>query len=145
MRIALVSCSKLKMDHLCKARDLYSKSTLFSKATAYIEAQGYDAWFILSAKHGLLHPVVRVSPYEMTLHRMSVAEVKEWSEEVFAALTMHNPTAIDIYAGERYRRYLIPLLRDAGVRVRVPLEGMEIGQQLQFYTEAARATLPVEK
>ena len=145
MRIALVSCSKLKMDYLCKARDLYSKSTLFTKAVAYIEQGNYDQWFILSAKHGLLHPVVRVAPYETTLHKMNVMEVKEWSEEVFASLMVHKPTEVDIYAGERYRRYLIPLLRDAGIRVKVPLEGMEIGQQLQYYTEAARATLPKQE
>jgi hypothetical protein len=145
MRIALVSCSKLKADYPCKARELYGKSTLFSKATTYIESQGYDKWFILSAKYGLVAPSDRLEPYDQTLHDMRLPAVQEWSNEVFAALMEHKPDTVDIYAGERYRRYLVPILQAMGFTVNVPLEGKEIGQQLQFYTEASRAALPLQE
>lgn len=146
MRIALVSCSKLKTDYPCRARELYSKSTLFKKATGYIQSQGYDKWFILSAKYGLVAPTDRLDPYDQTLHDMRLPAVQEWSEEVAATLLVeHKPTIVDIYAGERYRKYLVPFLRAMGIEVNVPLEGKEIGQQLQFYTEAASASVPVEK
>ncbi len=36
-------------------------------------------------------------------------------------------------AGERYRKYLLPLLKN----VSVPLQGMGIGKQLAFYKENA--------
>src|SRR5690606_13413659 len=52
--IALVSCVSSKEPHAAPARDLYT-SALFRKARAYAERNA-DAWYILSAKYGLVDP-----------------------------------------------------------------------------------------
>ncbi|MBZ5753042.1 DUF6884 domain-containing protein [Metabacillus rhizolycopersici] len=49
MKIALVSCTKLKADYPCSAREMYQESTLFKKAVKFIEQKDYDDWFVLSA------------------------------------------------------------------------------------------------
>src|SRR3546814_2674569 len=50
------------------ARDLYA-SPWFQKARAYVERQG-GAWFILSAKHGLIAPETVIARYDETLGAM---------------------------------------------------------------------------
>ena len=52
------------------ARDLYD-GLWFRSARARAERAG-DAWFILSARHGLLDPDARVQPYADRLEAFSV-------------------------------------------------------------------------
>lgn len=59
---------------------------------------------------------------------MKDAEVRAWSDEVLEQLG----AAADF---ERYRRYVIPHLRN----VEVPLLGLGLGRQLQFLTDAIRS------
>jgi hypothetical protein len=66
---------------------------------------------------------------------MSAGEVLEWAEMVSNDILVMRPTEVDFYAGERYRKYLIPFLESEGIRCNVPLKGLGIGQQLQFYKE----------
>jgi cytoplasmic iron level regulating protein YaaA (DUF328/UPF0246 family) len=108
-------------------------SSLFSKARTYIESKNYDAWFILSAKYGLLKPTDSISPYDQTLNKMRAIEIKEWSNKVFNKLIKYSPTRIDFYAGEKYRKYLIPLIESKEITYNIPLKGLGIGQQIQFY------------
>lgn len=133
MKIALVSCTKLKQDHACKAKELYSPSSLFTKAVSFIEKQGYDDWFILSAKYGLLSKDTIVEPYDITLNNMIAKERKAWAAPVFEDILKLNPTQIDFYASEKYRQYLIPSLIEQGISCSVPLKGLGIGEQLHFY------------
>ncbi|WP_170971786.1 DUF6884 domain-containing protein [Peribacillus simplex] len=53
MKIALVSCTKLKANYPCSTREMYQESTLFNKAVKFIEQKNYDEWYVLSAKYGL--------------------------------------------------------------------------------------------
>ena len=52
MRVALVSCVKSRRPEPAPARDLYT-SPLFRAMRRYAESHA-DAWYILSAKHGLV-------------------------------------------------------------------------------------------
>lgn len=135
MEIALISCTKLKQEFDCTAEEMYLPSNLFSKARQYVEDGEYDAWFILSAKYGLLSPTEIITPYDQTLNNASAKDIKEWSQNVYSKLITYNPTYIDFYAGEKYRKYLIPLLEQKGVMCNVPLKGLGIGQQMQFYNQ----------
>lgn len=134
MKIALVSCTKLKQDYSCRAQEMYLLSTLFSKAVNYIKQQNYDRWFILSAKYGLLNPNVLIEPYDLTLNNMKSEEIKKWSQKVFNQLIIYNIDEIDFYSGDKYRKYLIPMLEKINIKCNIPLKGLGIGQQLQFYT-----------
>lgn len=136
MKIAFVSCTKFKANHPCNARVMYQESTLFKKAVKYIEQQGYDDWFVLSAKYGLLRKNDQIEPYDLTLNNMKVSERKEWSKLVIKQIEnlQLDITEMDFYAGANYREYLISALEQEGINCNVPLQGKGIGEQLQYYS-----------
>jgi hypothetical protein len=129
-RIVLISCASRKLQHRAKAADLYV-SHLFRLSLAFARKLRPEALFILSAKHGLLHPDHEVDPYDLTLNRMSTREVRAWSDMVFDALLQRTNVERDHFiflAGDRYRRFLEPRLRS----VETPMAGLRIGKQLQY-------------
>lgn len=131
MRIALVSCVKLKASEPRRAKDLYV-SPLFRALRTYAEASA-DQWYILSAEHGLIHPETVVAPYERTLIRMRTTERLDWAARVITALTpiLQSRDEVIMLAGERYRERLLPWLHQRDVSVTIPLAGLKMGQQLQ--------------
>ncbi|PGY09125.1 DUF6884 domain-containing protein [Bacillus sp. AFS031507] len=134
-KYALISCTKLKKDYPCPAKEMYLESQLFKKAVHYISKQNYDDWFILSAKYGLLHKDTLIEPYDITLNKMNSLQRKEWSRDVFDQLIKLEPQQLDFYAGKKYREYLIPLLENSWIQCNIPLEGKGIGEQLKFYKD----------
>lgn len=133
-RIALVSCTKQKQNHPCKAEEMYLPSTLFKKITAFIEQSQFDDWYILSAKYGLLNKNTMINPYDVTLHNMRAAERRVWAANVTTELLKVIPSQSEIsfFAGEKYRQYLQSNLEKEGVTCMVPLRGLQIGEQLQY-------------
>ena len=107
MRLALVSCVKLKAAEPRSAKDLYV-SPLFRALRAYAEASA-DKWYILSAEHGLIHPEAVIDPYERTLLKMKSAERHEWAARVSSALgqIIQPGDEVIMLAGERYREDLV--------------------------------------
>jgi cytoplasmic iron level regulating protein YaaA (DUF328/UPF0246 family) len=134
LRIALISCTKLKQNYPCASSEMYQKSTLFKKASGYINELNYDKWFILSAKYGLVSPNEIIEPYDETLNNMKSTQIKVWSDSVLNELMKNTIEEVDFYAGEKYRKYIIPQLEGKGIKCNVPLKGLGIGQQLGFYT-----------
>ena len=136
MKIAFVSCTKLKANYSCITRDMYKRSILFNKAVRFIEQQDYDNWYVLSAKYGLLKKDDHIEPYDLTLNNMKASDRKKWSELVLRQIEELNMsiTHIDFYAGLKYREYLITALEEKGIVCYVPLQGKGIGAQLSYYT-----------
>lgn len=135
MKIGLVACAKLKMDHAVPAKDLYT-SDLFKKARTYCE-QNYDAWYILSALHGLVHPDSVIAPYDVTLNDMKKQERMTWSHGVLLDLlpALGDGDQVFFHAGRNYREFIETRLESIGYEVFLPLEGLGIGQQLKWYKE----------
>ncbi len=133
--LCLVSCVKPKLRERAPARELYV-SSWFRKARAVVEAEG-RRWFILSAKCGLVDPDEVIEPYDKTLKDMPKNERVEWSREVMSALdpSLDGVDSVVIFAGEKYREFLAPKLRERGIAVRVPMEGLKIGEQLRWLNE----------
>lgn len=129
--ITLVSCVGKKRSQPSPAKDLY-QSPWFLKASTHVSQ---DDWYVISAKYGLIHRDAIIEPYEKTLNDMPAEERKAWSLKVFEQIMQVLPDGglIKIYAGDRYREYLIPLLENAGYSVVVPLQGLGIGQQLAWF------------
>jgi len=127
-RVVLISCVSTKLDTKAKAKDLYI-SPLFRMNYAYAESLNPSAIYILSAKYGLLDPDTVVEPYNETLNTMKSVQVKDWALDVIdqaeGKIDFRNDEIIFL-AGERYRKFLMPLCRN----VKVPLEGLGIGKQL---------------
>lgn len=136
LKIAFISCTKLKAEKPCSAKVMYLKSNLFRKVTTYIENKDYNDWYILSAKYGLLEKHNLIAPYDITLNSMKASERIGWAKKVLSQIEVLTVDIeeVDFYAGKKYREYLIPMLEDEGIKCKVPLKGKGIGQQLSFYT-----------
>jgi hypothetical protein len=133
-RIVLISCVSKKLGKPAKARDLYI-SPLFRFNLAYAESLKPGAIYILSAKHGLVPIDKTLAPYNETLNTKKVSAIKEWAERVLVQLSRVVDLEHDefiVLAGERYRRFVVPNLR----HVKIPLEGLGLGRQLQFLKRA---------
>jgi hypothetical protein len=106
-----------------------------------------DAWYVLSAKHGLVEPDRILEPYEQTLKNASRQERREWSRRVVRELRQRvgslDGTVAEIHAGDEYRAYgLVDGLIAEGAQVEVPVAGLPLGKQLAFYRQRARKSRP---
>ena len=133
--LCLVSCVKTKQSHQAPARDLYI-SDWFAKVRKLVEAQGWP-WFILSAKHGLVRPDKEIARYEKRLLTMRVAERRAWASDVMQALECHlgGVRTVVVFAGQPYREFLVPEMRERGVQVEVPMERLKFGEQLAWLND----------
>ena len=131
-RLFLVSCVSKKQASAAPAKHLY-QSPLFNLARAWVEREE-ALWYILSAKYGLVHPDTEIAPYDETLHRMGVAQRREWAARVETQMDEMLPDAeeVVVFGGQRYREYLEGYLRRRFNSVKVPMEGLRIGQQLRW-------------
>ncbi|HPO59114.1 MAG TPA: hypothetical protein PLV53_09745 [Anaerolineaceae bacterium] len=129
--IVLVACVSEK-NRRCAAKDLYT-SDWFCKASAYARRSG-DAWYILSAKHGLLDPNAEIDPYNETLNTMPAASRRAWAQRVLRSLEplLKPGDVVVLLAGTKYREHLIEPLQRRGCRVEVPMAGLRIGEQLSW-------------
>lgn len=136
--LGLISCTKRKQDHLCKASEMYLSSDLFKKAYAYCTKK-YDAVAILSAKYGLLLPHDEIEPYDLTLNDMSSEEREAWAERVFkqmkSRLNLKDIDKVYLHAGENYRKHLIPKLEEICISWEAPLKHLTFGKQKAWYRE----------
>ena len=121
--IGLVACAAAKLPHPAPARDLYV-SQLFRKASAYAAAT-CDGWYILSAKHGLVHPDTIIEPHDLKLGSKgpSAPSIQQWAarvqDQLTAELTGLQNVKLIALAGEQYRT----AIRDVPWSVEIPHEG----------------------
>jgi cobalamin biosynthesis Co2+ chelatase CbiK len=132
--VALISCGKNKLPVNAAAKDLYV-GDLFKKSRKYSEKH-HDKYYILSALHELLDPEAMIDPYNYTLNELSKEQIVLWSKNVYKqlieAIGENEKPDISIYAGDKYRKYLVPLLEQQGFKVNIPLKGLGIGKQLEW-------------
>ena len=123
------------------ARELYL-SPWFMGVRELVE-RSESPWFILSAKYGLVSPDEFLAPYNQTLNSMGKDERRAWASWVKAQMEQRLPVTkrIVIFAGQRYREYLMDYLRGRGARVEIPLEGLRIGEQLAWLAKHRGAEL----
>lgn len=129
-KIVLISCVSMKLSKKAKAKDLYI-SPLFKMNLAYARSLKPKNIFILSAKYGLVDLEQTISPYNLTLNTMKVREIEKWAEKVKEQMKgkiNFQKDEIIFLAGEKYRKFLVPLFKTASV----PMKGLGIGRQLQF-------------
>jgi hypothetical protein len=134
--VALVACTSMKRSRPSAAKCLYN-SPWFNKARRWAEKYA-DRWYILSARHYLLHPGQVVWPYSRSLNAMPADDRRRWAIRVYDALrsvTHPDRAFVTILAGRHYREHLEERLVLDGYRVNVPMRGMRIGQQLVWLNE----------
>ena len=130
--LVLVSCVSQKCSEPASARLLY-RSEWFLKVRALVEACEAN-WFILSALYGVVAPNSCIAPYEKTLNTLGIAERRTWSVNVYRQLTplLTGRKRVVIFAGQRYREFLVPALLRDGYDVDVPMANLRIGEQLAW-------------
>jgi len=133
--LVLVSCVKRKRAHSARARSLYT-SAWFCKVRDLVEASG-GRWFVLSALYGLVSPDAEIAPYENTLNTLGVADRQAWASKVLDKLL---PEIVDVkrvvmFAGHRYREFLVEPLEQRGIKVEVPMAHLKRGEQLRWLSE----------
>jgi hypothetical protein len=138
-RIGLVGCVNKKVGVPRVAKDLYV-STLFVGRRSYVERSS-DEWWVLSAKHGLVHPDEVLAPYNVTLKDADRLARRSWSNQLLLVIDERiqprRGDVFEIHAGAEYREFgLLDGLRDRGCVVEIPTEGMPFGVQLRFYKQA---------
>ncbi|MEI8085107.1 MAG: DUF6884 domain-containing protein [Paludibacter sp.] len=129
-KVVLIACSSRKESFSCRAEIMY-QSTLYKFSLAYAKKVKADEIFILSAKYGLLELSQIIEPYDVTLNKMSNSQIQNWSIKVFESLKkkVEIDNSIFIFlAGNNYRKELVTRLN----RFELPLEGLKIGEQLQY-------------
>ncbi len=132
-KIILISCVSKKQTVKAKAKDIYI-SPLFKLNLAYANSLNPDKIFILSAKYGLLNLEQDIEPYNLTLNNLKDKEIKIWADKVLEQLKKETDLEKDeiiFLAGEKYRKYLIPNIKNYNI----PLKGLGIGKQLNFLKE----------
>lgn len=143
MRLGLVGCSAGKRAGNHPAAMLYN-SRLFVGRCQWV-GRTCDTWAILSAKHGLLHPLTRIDSYNLSLEQLSAAERRVWSDNVARQITRVydlQGSKVELHAGETYLGYgLRAALRAAGAVLVEPMSGLGIGQQLQRYKQGPPCTV----
>lgn len=137
-RVVLVSCVKTKGDSAVAAKDMYI-SPLFKGMRRYAE-QNADAWYILSAEHGVLQPDQIIVPYERTLRTMQKPDRMAWDQQVRKQLLELIPAGAEVIflAGIRYREGVAPFLKCNGFKTEIPMEGKKFGLQLSWLKENAK-------
>ena len=129
-KIVLISCASKKQSVTSRAVEMYI-STLFNLNLQLARKLNPDYIFILSAKYGLITLDEMIEPYDLKLNKMSKIDRINWAKKVLNELQQQTNLQKDhfiILAGNRYREYLIQHLNS----YEIPMEGLRIGQQLQF-------------
>jgi hypothetical protein len=133
IRHTFIACGAAKLPREAAAKDLYVGS-LFRLARRYAEASG-DPWWILSAKHGLLHPDEQVAPYELFLSGCDPSYRAAWARLVAAQILSRVGTAalLRVTAPVAYTAFVAHVTNT----VEKPLVGLRIGKQLAFFKNGA--------
>lgn len=133
--LVLISCVKSKLPYDAPAREIYT-SAWFSMTRNIVESSG-ACWFLLSSLYGLVDPDKKIAPYDFTLNKLGIAERRAWASKVLVNLLPQTKgySRVVIFAGERYREFLINPLKRNGLDVIVPMAGLRRGEQLAWLSE----------
>jgi hypothetical protein len=152
LRLALVGCGKAKLDRPALAQDLYT-GPLFRAARGHVES-AYDAWMILSAKHGAVHPHQVLEPYDQTLVGKSVDWLARWARIVDSQVRLNTGYGtwshlggrleVDVFAGAAYTAALPPLWSGLSWTIRYPHHGLQIGERLHAFKTASPPGAPCQ-
>lgn len=145
--VVLAGCGKSKQEdgRLHYAKDLYT-SNFFLPKRMIAEAFAPTLWYILSAKHGLLHPYQPVRAYDTSMRDLDEEGTSVWASRVVSSLDVRRDLfesrpaeAVVVLAGSDYYEPLEPYLSDLSLRVETPLRGLPFYDQMGWLWDAAPA------
>jgi hypothetical protein len=109
-------CSRRKKSVAAPAEELYTAP--FFQAARELARRHPTRWFVISGKHGLLHPKTIVDPYDFDLGETSEQVREAWANDVVADLLQHisREDAVVILANRTYADPLRDVLVSEGIR-----------------------------
>lgn len=133
--IGLVGCGKAKQSKPAAARDLYTGS-LTRLAIRWMD-RNCELFFILSAKHGLLHPDTVIDPYNVKLSDYSDEERESWGNWVadeLEKLFNYQPIPFMVLAGSDYSNAFMPKITSLGLHEYVyeACRGLKMGSRMRW-------------
>lgn len=133
MKVALISCGKAKREGSWPAKDLYTSSR-FRKCIKLAE-RDFDAYFILSALHGLVRPETKIENYNVTMKDLSKEDALNWAWKVTGEINKQVPKSAELhlFAGKAYFNGLGQGLE--AYSLHYPLLGMKPGFVLQYLND----------
>ncbi|MEV7229702.1 DUF6884 domain-containing protein [Polymorphospora sp. NPDC051019] len=136
--IVIVPCGHAKRDHPTAAGDMYTGSYHQACRRAANAIGGQT--FILSARHGFLHPATRVEPYDLRMGQPGAVTVPALRAQA-RALGIDTAGTVTVLAGRDYADPVTAIWPHA----HRPLDNARgIGQQMARLAELARTpTAPV--
>ena len=118
------------------ARSIY-QSPWFERLRTYIESEEDIPWRIVSAHYGLLLPGEIIAPYEKFYKNLSRKEqhltVRLIRDQMKTLLPPSK--SVHLFLGEDYRKTLSYYFRKQFQQVIVPMERVEMGDQLHLFQE----------
>jgi hypothetical protein len=99
--------------------------------------QGDERDFILISMTYGRSPDIVIAPYDYTLNAIGVDERRDWAANILDKLfpQMAGEGRVVMFAGYRYREFLVEPLRQRGIEVEVPMANLTRGEQLAWLSE----------
>ena len=82
-------------------------------------------------------PDAEIAPYDHTLNTLGVVERRLWANKVLAKLLpeIADVKRVMMFAGHRYREFLVEPLERRGIKVEAPMAHLKRGEQLRWLSE----------
>lgn len=129
-KIVCLSCVKQKRFYATTAENMYT-SPYFRYNLKYAKMLKPDIILILSAKYHVLQLTDTIKPYEKTLNKMPVNQVKTWSGiclKEFKKIGINLKKDEFIFlTGDAYHKHLIKQIKHHSI----PFKGLGLGYKLQ--------------
>ena len=122
--IIIISCGKRKLEGRAKAKDIYIGSLYHQKLEYVRTLYPTHEFYIISAKHGLIHQDVVISSYDRVLPSSS-EEFKEWTDLVINQLQAFDSKEEVLFLGGT--RYYVPVDEYFTGKKYAPLVGKSLG------------------
>ena len=122
--IIIISCGKRKLEGKAKAKDIYIGSLYHQKLEYVRTLYPKHEFYIISAKHGLIHQDVVISSYDRVLPS-STEDYQDWLDLVTKQLQDFDSKEEVLFLGEA--RYYVPVDEYFIGKKYAPLLGKSLG------------------
>lgn len=123
--IVIISCGKRKLQGKAKAKDIYIGSLYHQKLEYVRTLYPNHEFYIISAKHGLIHQDKVISSYDRVLPAANNDEYKKWLDLVTEQLKDFDSTEEVLFLGGA--RYYTPVDEYFTGKKYAPLVGKSLG------------------
>jgi len=141
--LALVAAPHRQRGLVCRARDQFTVSPLFRRASTYCD-RTFAEWYILSPRHlSPLPPNQVIGPGVYNLHALDPETRADWARHIAQWIRAHamqssDPVRWTLFASQRYADMLCRASADLAFDL--PLTGLRLGERVRWFDERLLVT-----